>query len=386
MKRRSIGSAGALAALMLVTAACSEDGSGGEDGGGQGRGPDPTAELEALSGTVLSSGPHGEAATDPAEVSLTDDELAQIRDMNATAAIVMHYAGDDWSRAQIDGLTAQFEEMGVETIVTTDADFDAEKQVSDIETVTARNPDIIVSIPVDAAAAENAYQAAADQGVVIVFADNAPPNMVAGVDYVSTVSADNYGNGVAAAHLMAEALDKRGEVGVVYHEADFFVTRQRYEAFVATIEENYPDIEIVSEQGIPGPDFAVQAQEQADSMLTQFPDLDGIWAVWDVPAEGVIAAAETSAWDGVVTTIDLGLNVAIDIASGRVVYGLGAQRPFDQGVNEAILAGYGLLGKEAPSYVALNALPVTADNVLDAWTEVYHVDPPGDLADAAESG
>jgi ribose transport system substrate-binding protein len=221
--------------------------------------------------------------------------------------------------------------------------------------------------------------------VVVVFADNAPPNMVAGEDYVATVSADNYGNGVAAAHLMAQALDKRGEVGVVYHEADFFVTRQRYDAFVETIEENYPDIEIVSEQGIPGPDFAVQAQEQADSMLTQYPDLDGIWAVWDVPAEGVVAAAQTSGWDGVVTTIDLGLNVAIDIASGEVVYGLGAQRPFDQGVNEAILAGYGLLGKEAPPYVALNALPVTADNVLDAWTEVYHVDPPSDLADAADS-
>ena len=39
---------------------------------------------------------------------------------------------------------------------------------------------------------------------------------------------------------------------------------------------------------------------------------------------------------------------------------------------EAMLAGYGLLGKEAPPYVALPALPVTQENVLEAWREVYH--------------
>jgi ribose transport system substrate-binding protein len=84
----------------------------------------------------------------------------------------------------------------------------------------------------------------------------------------------------------------------------------------------------------------------------------------------------------IVTTIDLGQNVAISIAQNGIVKGLGAQRPFDQGVTEAKLAGYGLLGKEAPAYVALPALPVTHDNVLEAWTEVYHQDPPAALKDA----
>ena len=39
-----------------------------------------------------------------------------------------------------------------------------------------------------------------------------------------------------------------------------------------------------------------------------------------------------------------------------------------------MLAGYGLLGKEAPAFVALPALPVTKDNLLDAWKAVYHAD------------
>ena len=56
------------------------------------------------------------------------------------------------------------------------------------------------------------------------------------------------------------------------------------------------------------------------------------------------------------------------MASDGVIKGLSAQRPYDQGVTEAMLAGYGLLGKAAPAYVALPALPVTKANLADAWT------------------
>jgi len=37
------------------------------------------------------------------------------------------------------------------------------------------------------------------------------------------------------------------------------------------------------------------------------------------------------------------------------------------------------IGKQAPPYVALPALAVTHENVLDAWKQVYHEDPPADL-------
>ena len=54
----------------------------------------------------------------------------------------------------------------------------------------------------------------------------------------------------------------------------------------------------------------------------------------------------------------------------------GAQRPFDQGVVEAMLAGYGLLDKKAPGYVVIPAVPVTRTNLLEGWRTVYHQDPP----------
>jgi len=334
---------------------------------------DSAAAINDVGKTVMSLGPNGEKPQPASSVTLSEDELAKIKAMHAKAAIVMHYAGNDWSQAQIEGLKAQFEKMAIEIIATTDAGFKPDKQVSDIETVLAQKPNIIVSIPTDPVATANEYKAAAAAGVKLVFMDNVPKGFVAGKDYVSVVSADNYGNGVATAHLLAQALGGKGDVGVIFHAADFFVTKQRYDAFKKTLADNYPDIHIVAEQGIGGPDFSGDAEKAAGAMLVSHRNIKGIWAVWDVPAEGVIAAATTNGRDDlVVTNCDLGENVAINMASDGIVKGLSAQRPYDQGVTEAMLAGYGLLGKQAPAYVALPALPVTKANLADAWQQVYH--------------
>lgn len=54
----------------------------------------------------------------------------------------------------------------------------------------------------------------------------------------------------------------------------------------------------------------------------------------------------------------------------------GSQRPYGAGYAEALLGGYGLLGKKAPPYVILPALPVTKDNVLAAWKDANGEDAP----------
>ena len=337
---------------------------------------DPDAALAALKTQVYSLGPNGEKPTAASSVTLTDDELAKIKAMHAKAALVFHYSGNDWSNAQEAALKAQFTAMGIEVIATTDAGFKPEKQVSDLETVMAQKPDIIVSIPVDAVATAAAYKAVAEKGVKLVFMDNVPKGFVAGKDYVSSVSADNYGNGIAAGHLMAKALGGKGKIGLVFHAADFFVTKQRYDGFKKTIQENYPDIKILGEQGIGGPDFSGDAEKAAGALLTEHPDLDAIWAVWDVPAEGVMSAARAAGRDNlIVINEDLGENVAIAMAKGEFIKGLASQRPYDQGTTEAILAGYGLIGKPAPAYVALPAAPITKDTLLKGWEEIYHQPP-----------
>ncbi|NDC19701.1 MAG: sugar ABC transporter substrate-binding protein, partial [Microbacteriaceae bacterium] len=353
--KKLITGMGVTAALLLALTACSSSGDNGQtDGVDAAIVAQVDAALAELDGQVLSLGPNGETPSGFETTELTDEEVAQIQAGGFTAAIVMHYSGNDWSTAQIEGLKAEFARLGVEVVAVTDADFKPEKQVSDIETVMALNPDIIVSIPTDPVATSAAFKKAAAAGIKIVFMDNVPADMVGGEDYVSVVSADNKGNGVVSAHLFAKALNGKGKVGLIYHDADFFVTKQRYDGFKETLSQ-YPGIEIVEEKGIGGPDFAGDAQAAATAMLTKHADLNGIWGVWDVPAEGILAAArEAGRLDLKIGTQDLGTNVAIQLAKNELIVGLGAQRPYDQGVAEARLAAAAVIGKTGlPNFVAL---------------------------------
>ncbi|GMO30442.1 MAG: substrate-binding domain-containing protein [Termitinemataceae bacterium] len=331
------------------------------------------------SGAVMSTGPHGEQASPASDLELTDDEIAKLRAGKYKVAIAFHYAGNDWSTAQQQGLKDQFGAMGVNIISVTSANFKAEQQISDIENALAMKPDAIVSIPVDVVSSKNVFKKASAAGVKIVFMDNCPDDMVAGKDYVAVVSADNYGNGVAAAEVMGDYLGGKGKIGMMFHDANFFVTNQRDQAFKDTIAAKYPDIQIVEQMGF---DDENKGAEIGDALLAKHPDLNGIFATWDIPAEGVVSAIKAAHKEVAVTTIDIGNNAAKIISEGGPIKGLGAQRPYDQGVAEAILVGYALLGKPAPGYVALPALKVNHDNVLQAYEEVYHIPVPADIKNA----
>ena len=88
---------------------------------------------------IRSVGPDGEAAVDASTIELTDDQIAQIKEGGYTAAICLHYGGNDWSTSQQKGLEDTFGELGIEIVAVTDANFSAETQVSNIETVWQKN-------------------------------------------------------------------------------------------------------------------------------------------------------------------------------------------------------------------------------------------------------
>ena len=210
---------------------------------------DPKAALAELANTILVKDVNGVAAQPISVVKLSDDELAKIKGMNATAALVMHYGGNDWSRAQIQALQTQFAAMGIKVIAVTDAGFKAEKQVSDIETVLAQKPRHHRLGPGRPGGHGRRLQGGGGQRGENRVHGLCPEGSRRRQGLCQRVSADDYGNGVASAHLMAEALGGKGDIGLVFHAADFYVTRQRYEAVKATIAKDYPDIKIVGRAG-----------------------------------------------------------------------------------------------------------------------------------------
>ena len=328
---------------------------------------------------IKSTGPNGEPAVSATKLSLTDEEKQKLKDGHFKVAIASHMLSNEMNNTQLQAMRDTFGALGVEVVGVTDAQMKVETQVANIESLMALKPDAILSTPIDPVSTEASYRAAAKAGAKIVFIENIAANFKPGVDYVSAIAADNFGNGMAAADIMAEAIGGKGGVGVVFCDASFFVTTQRAEGVKYRIKEAYPDIKIVAEAGFTDQN---RVSEVADGMLANHPNLAGVFAVWDVPAEGVMASAKSAGRnDLVITTIDLGANVARIIAEDGMVKGLGAQRPYDQGVAIAMATAYGLIGKPAPAFVAVPPLPVVRANLLDAWKEAYHTDAPQALAD-----
>ena len=378
----------ALAAMVINATGCAQNGDSGKTESGQSAAEQTVKEDNSTGNTqssgeedqILTKGPHGEQGVNADTITLSDEQKNAIKKGNFKVALCMHYGGNDWATAQINAIKDTCAELYMEVVAVTDANFSAEKQVSDIETVMALKPDAIISIPTDITATADAYKRAIDSGIKVVFMDNAMKDMEGGKDYVSCVSADSYGNGVAAARLLGEKLNGKGKVGMVYYDADFFVTNQRDAGFRDTLKKEFPDIEIVAEQGFTDENGC---NEQADAILTQFPNIDGIYASWDIPMEGILSSVRAAGKEGKIAlvAIDLGNNIALEIAKGTVV-GVGAQMPYDQGVAETKLAALSLIGESTPAYVVCPAMKVDKENVLDAYKAVYHVDAPSWLVEA----
>ncbi len=381
MRTHRLVAALAAGVAMLGIAGCGEE----EEpvgGGGGGGGTDAAAlKIEPSKTVGETTGPNGEKATPTSEIKLTAEEVAKIKEGDYTAAMTWHQASD-FTAAVTQGAQDEFKRLGIDVVATTNANFDAGKQRSDIETVMARKPDIMLTLPVDPVATASAYRAVDRAGTKLVLLSNLPKGFKHDEDYVTVVTDDLFQMGKQAADALAAAIGGKGKIAYFFHDATYYVTNQRDQAFKKTIEQNYPDIDIVAEQGIADPN---QAQEQANSVLLKNPDLAGIYVTFSQPpAEGVLAALRANGnKDTKLVSLDLDEPLALDMVRGGNVAALVTDKAYELGQTMARAGAYGLLGKEAPPFVVAPATTVTRDNVVEGYREGLHRDPPKSVMDAA---
>ena len=340
----------------------------------------------ALAMTTLATagetaGPDGEKATATSALTLTDAEVAKLKDGKFTAALLWH-TSSDFVNAVTAGSKDEFARLGVSVVAQTDAGFDAAKQKSDVETILAKKPSAILALPLDPVTSAEAFKPAVASGVKIVLLSNKPKDFTQGKDYVTIVTDDLYQMGKHAADAMAAAIGKKGKIAWIYHDAQYYVTNQRDNAFKTTIESDYPDIKIVAQQGITDP---ARAQDVAQAVLLQHANLDGIYVTWSEPAEGVLAALRAAGnKHAKIVTLDLSEPVALDMVKGGNVAAIVADQAYELGRAMATAAGYGLLGKTAPAFVVAPVLTVSKANVAQGWQESLHREAPKSVLDAVK--
>ncbi|MFE0013451.1 substrate-binding domain-containing protein [Mesorhizobium sp. NPDC059054] len=339
------------------------------------------AATSAFAAEGVTTGPHGEKPTPAASMTLSQEQEQKIRDGKFTAALVWHEMSE-YTNAVNRGAQDEFKRLGIEVVAQTDAGFDGARQKADVETVLAKKPSIIVSLPVDPASAASVYDPARAAGVKLAFVDNSPAGYEHGKDYVTIVSDDLFQMGNKAGIAMAEALGKKGKVGYIFHDADFYVTNQRDGAFKATIGKDYPDMKIVVEAGMADP---ARAEEIAQAMVTQNPDLDGIYVTWAEPALSVLSTLRNAGNTHTkIVTLDLNEPAALDMVKGGNIAALVADEAYDIGVTVARAAAGSLVGKAAEPFLVVDSLAVTKETVAEGWKKSLHKDMPESIAEATK--
>lgn len=338
----------------------------------------PRIESSRALGTTR--GPNGERPTPTSALRLSPSEIAKVRGGHHTAALVWH-EDSDFTSAVDAGVRDEFSVLGITVVAKTSASFDAAKQKSDVETVQAKRPSVLLTLPVDPVVTASAYKAAARQGTKIVLLSSVPQGMKYGRDYVNLVTDDLFQMGKRAADALAAAIGGNGKIAFFFHDANHYVTNERDRAFLTTITGNYPDIDVVAKSGIADPN---RAQDVANATLVKHPDLDGAYVMFaQPPGEGVLAALRANGNTKTkLVTLDLDEPLALDMAKGGQTVALIVDLPYDLGRAMAKSAAYGLLGKRAPPFVIGPAMTITRANLAQGYRESLHRSPPARIMKA----
>ncbi|WP_284988818.1 substrate-binding domain-containing protein [Arthrobacter sp. efr-133-TYG-120] len=379
MKTTATAAAIVLAAMAAVLTGC-----GSESAASSAGAENPLAQVKAqelVPQEIVGLGPNGVSSGHLDAVKLTDQEVNQAKQRKFRVGIVMQTMNIEWSTEQVRGITEQLKKYDAEVVGVADPNFDVQKQVSGIENMIQLKPDAIISIPVDDTATAEAYRKIGAAGIKLIMMDNVPSGLKFPSDYQGMVSSDNQGNGAVCAEALAKYIPQGGTVGVLDFGVDFFVTKERMKGFVDWMKKNRPDIKIKVSEFL---DPATSGKD-AGNFLTANPDVQGMFTEWEVPAVGIDQALRAQGKAIPITAVNIASDVATDLATGGNIKALSAQVPYDQGMAEADMALKVLLGGSAPNWLAFPAVPVLQNNVLAAWKQVYHQDPPSQLTETCKS-
>jgi ribose transport system substrate-binding protein len=331
--------------------------------------------------TGFTPGPNGEKSTNAADVpGPTPECLAQVK--GKKVAFLNGLAGNTWMAAIENGVRSAAAEYGLNVVTTASTDFDPAKEASAVETVMASKPDILITIPVDPTAGAQNYKPALDAGVTISFYDNPVDGWTAGKEYVAITTGDHYRMGKNAADLLAQAIGEQGTYGFIQLDVPFYNSNNREKGFLAEMAQKYPNLKNVAWAGFTS-DSTVGAA--TDAMLTQHPDLDGIYVSYSGgPATAVLASLQAAGNTHVkVVTHDLdAANDVIMATKDSNYYGTAIEHTYDEGAGTVKAAVLKLCGVDVPPFIVVPALAVNRDNLAAAWQEGFHADPPAEVTKA----
>ena len=246
-----------------------------------------------------------------------------------------------------NAMEAKGEELGYDVVVVA-AEFDAARQTNQIDDFISSRVDAMILCPANSSSIAPAVQRANAAAIPVFTADIAV--LADEVEVVSHVATDNFRGGQLVAETMAQALGGGGTVAIVDHPEIESVI-QRTEGFKARLEElrKSDDVQIEIVAQVPGGGDRAPALAAAEDLLQAHPNVDGIFAINDPSALGVLTALENAGKSDDIVLIGFdGAPEAVEAVEAGQLYATIQQHPRQIGETVVQFVADYSLGKEVP--------------------------------------
>jgi ribose transport system substrate-binding protein len=234
-------------------------------------------------------------------------------------------------------------------------------QIQVVQDFIAQGANGICVAPLDSQALIRPVTEAIESDIPVVVFDSALGDDSQIVSYVAT---DNFKGGRLAAQRMSEALGGRGDVILLRYKVGSESTEQREEGFLTELKENHPEIKVLVSNEYAGttPDSALSKARQ---VLQKYRDeVDGIFAVCEPNADGVLGALRQTDLAGKVKFIafDPSPTLIKGLKEGTV-HGIVLQDPVTMGYDAVKAMHDHLAGKKVEKRVQTGEHVATPENM-----------------------
>lgn len=327
---------------------------------------------EYIAGSSLSPiarGPFGEKAAEPNSLKLCEQELIQISNQKYSVGISFHQGDTLWAKLHEKGIRDVFDEIGIPIVSVMNANFDANLQNEQLQSLIRMNVDAIISIPVDEKLTAPAYQKIITQQINLVLITNVPEGL-SQQDYVTCISVNEQKNGATIAKATGDFMKHSGlsYLGLINHGANFFATKQRDTSYRDTIEEDFPEIEISDRIAFHTIDHV---RDVAKRLLSRSPIIEVLYVCWEEPARIVLdVLAELGRTDIKIFTTDIDAVTAKILAQNDQIIATSTQRFYEQGRAMAMATLCSFVGKKVPSFIAIDPILIESNNLEASWENI----------------
>lgn len=277
-------------------------------------------------------------------------------------ALCNYSIGNSWRAQMEQEFVAEAEKLKAEGVVSEyyiiNSNEDINKQISDMQDLITKKVDAIVITAASPTALAPVVEEAAEAGIKVVSFDN----VVETDEQVATVGIDEKEFGRIGAEWLVDKLDGKGKIVVLNGIAGTATDSLRWGG-AEEVFKQYPDIEILGSANASW-DYA-QGKAAMESMLSAYPEIDGVWSQGGAMTQGAIDAFIAAGRDLVPMTSE-GNNGAIRAWIENKDKGLSCIAPSNPTYTSAEALRVvikALNGEDIPGNVVMDIETVTEENV-----------------------